>query len=84
MPSYLVELYLPRGRSIEDAVALARRAAQAAAAEGTPVQYVRSLLVAEDETCFHVFQAPTRRAVVEATRRVGLEAARVTEALDTG
>lgn len=79
-----MELYLPRGRKIEEAVAAARRAAETAASEGTPLRYVRSLHVADEETCFHVFEAPTREAVVEATRRAGLEGARVTEAVESG
>lgn len=84
MPSYLVELYLPRGRKIEEAVVAARRAAEAAADGGTPIRYVRSLHLAEEETCLHMFEAPTREAVVEATRRAGLEGARVTEAVESG
>jgi hypothetical protein len=46
------------------------------------VRYVRTLFVAEDETCFHVFDAPSREALVEAARRAGLTALRITEAIE--
>jgi hypothetical protein len=37
--------------------------------------------LAEDETCFHVFEAPIRDAVVAAAAHAGLADARITEAL---
>jgi hypothetical protein len=82
MPSYLLELYLPRVGSLLAAAADARRVERLAAAEGRGLRYVRTLFVAEDETCFHVFEAPSRGAVVEAASRAGLDDARVTEAAE--
>ena len=82
MPSYLIELYLSRGVSLASAAEVARRVQAASAPEGGGLRYVRTLFVAEDETCFHVFEAPSRDAVVEAASRAGLAGARVTEAVE--
>jgi hypothetical protein len=80
MPSYLLEHYLPRGGDgvLREARARAR-AAEALAQAGTPIRYLRSLYVAEDELCFHVFEAPSREAVLEAVGRAGLTSGRITE-----
>jgi Protein of unknown function (DUF4242) len=80
VPTYLLELYLRRGVSLSSAAEDARRVQAASALAGGGLRYVRTLFVAEDETCFHVFEAPSRDAVVEAASRAGLESARVTEA----
>jgi hypothetical protein len=79
MPSYLVELYLPRVGSLAAAAEDARRAEELG---GDGLRYVRTYFVAEDETCFHVFEASSRDAVVEAASRAGLRDARVTEAVE--
>jgi hypothetical protein len=42
---------------------------------------VRTILVPEDETSFHVFEAASREAVVEAARRAAFNAVRVVEAV---
>lgn len=83
MPSFLLEVYLPRGTSLDEAVALARKTAACAARDGTSVRYVRSMHLADDETCFHVFKAPSREAVAEAARRGGLGGARITETVES-
>jgi hypothetical protein len=80
VPSYRLELYLPRRVSLSSAAEDARRV-QAASAPGDGLRYVRTLFVAENETCFHLFEAPSRDAVVEAATRAGLARARVTEAV---
>jgi hypothetical protein len=77
MPSYLLELYVPQAGSLPDASKAARRMADQA-----QLRYVRTLFVAEDETCFHVFESPSRDALVEAARRAGLPGARITEAIE--
>ena len=78
MPSYLVEVYLPRSRA-DQARATARRARVAAeqlTREGTAVNYVRTTFLPEDETCFHLFEAVSADAVEEAGRRAKLGRAR--------
>lgn len=83
MPEFLLELYVSRG-----AAALARRDAERAriaAVEltraGTPVSWVRSIFVPEDETCYLLYEADSADAVREAARQAGLPFERVAEAL---
>jgi len=81
MPSYLLELNLPKADSLERASDDARRVEAASALVGGGLRYVRTLFVAEDETCLHVFEASSQDAVLEAAAHAGLAEARVTEAL---
>jgi hypothetical protein len=85
VPSFLVELYLPRSTA-EDAQTAGKRASAAAAelsAEGVPIHYVRTTFLPDDETCFHVFAAESAEAVEEVCRRAALVHARVALALET-
>jgi hypothetical protein len=75
MPNFLVEVYAPGRAALADVVAAARMAD-----DGGRVRYMRSTFVAADETCFHLFEAPSAEAVAEAIRGCGLDGARVTEA----
>jgi hypothetical protein len=80
MPSYLVELYLPRDRASEpDALA---RSARRAAEQGVGVRYLRSIVLLDEELCFHVFGAPTAESVIEAGSRLGMPFERVVEVLE--
>ena len=84
MPRYLVEAYMPRSRA-SDAGEIgrdARTAAEELAREGTPVRYVRTTFLPEDETCFHVFEAPSAEAVSEVCRRAGIVSGRIVPALE--
>jgi hypothetical protein len=84
MPSYLVEAYVPRAQA-QDARAAGRRARAAArqlAREGASVRYVRTTLLPEDETCFHLFEAGSEEAVAEVCRRAGLGSARIVPVLE--
>jgi hypothetical protein len=71
---FLVELYVSR----TDAAAVARgadgsrRAAEELTREGTPVRYLRSIFVPEDETCFLLYEAVSADAVREVARRAAL------------
>jgi hypothetical protein len=86
MPTYLVEAYKPHGRDVEELARL-EESAQAAAREVSrshaDVRYVRAILVPEDETCFYVFEAPSREVVAQAAVRAGLSEARITESVET-
>jgi Nickel responsive protein SCO4226-like len=82
MPSYLMEVYVSKVESAPRAAEDARRVADAAEPDAGELRYVRTLFVAEDETCFHVFEAPSREALVKAARRAGLPDPRVTEAIE--
>lgn len=83
MPRYLLELYLARKGGLDEATAQARRVAEASGAGGPPLRYVRTLYVAEDETCFHVFDASSREVLLEAALQSGLADARVTETVES-
>ena len=84
MTRYLVEAYIPRSRAREALAAGrdARRAAEALLREGTPIRYVRTTLLPNDETCFHIFEAASEEAVGEACRRAGIGAGRIVAAIE--
>jgi hypothetical protein len=84
MPSYLVETYVPRGRVHElEAVGREIRAAIAELeGEGVVVRYVRTTLLPDDETCFHVLEAASAGAVERVCRRAGLDRVRVVSAVE--
>ncbi len=84
MPSYLVEVYLPQSRAHEarDCGRRARTAAEQLAREGVPIRYVRTTYLPDDETCFHLFGAPTAAAVEEACRRATLGRVRITSVIE--
>ena len=60
----------------------ARVAADQLSREGTPVSYVRTTYVPNDETCFHVFESADEKAVGEVCRRAGIGSARIVRALE--
>jgi hypothetical protein len=78
---FLVELYV--ARSDPDAVVRGaertRQAAEELTREGSPVRYVRSIFVPEDETCFFLCEATSADAVREAVRRAAVPFERVAE-----
>ena len=84
MPKYLVESYIPRSRAREARAAGrdARIAAEELAREGTQVRYVRTTFLPDDETCFHIFEAVSEKAVGEACRRAGIGSGRIVPAIE--
>lgn len=85
MGEFLVELYAARdgAAAVEHGSELGRRASEELTREGTPVRFLRSIFLPEDETCFHLYEAPSADAVRELARRAGLPLERVTEAVAT-
>jgi hypothetical protein len=79
VPTFLLEAYLPRSRAQEarSAGKRARAAAEELSREGTPIRYVRTTFLPDDETCFHLFEAGSADAVAEVSRRAALGRARV-------
>jgi Nickel responsive protein SCO4226-like len=67
MTEFLVELYLSPSDAdaIERLAECARQAAEEQTGRGVPVRYVRSISVAEEETCFVFYDAPSREAASE-------------------
>jgi hypothetical protein len=81
MSSYLLEAYTPASALLEDVEARVRSAAAEFSASGTPVRYVRSIFVPEDETCFHVLDGPSSEAVAETANRAGISTPHITKAV---
>jgi Nickel responsive protein SCO4226-like len=84
MARFLAESYVPRSRADDSSYAArcARAAAEQLSREGISVRYVRTTLLPEDETCFHVFEALSAAAVGEVGRRAGLSWARIAPAVE--
>ena len=85
MPSYLVETFLPCGSAAGRAACerRARSAAHALTQEGTSVRFERAIHVPEDEICFFVFSASSRRDAARAAQLAGLAPLRVVEAISS-
>ena len=80
---YLVEAFSAGlgEQELRQAAVRARAAAQELTSEGTPVRYVRSLFVPDDELCLWLYEATSAEAVGEATRRAAIEVERVVAAV---
>jgi len=59
----------------------ARRAAEQLTGEGTPVQFLGSIFIPDDETCLHLYQAESINAVRAAATRASLALDRIVEAV---
>jgi Nickel responsive protein SCO4226-like len=83
MAEFLVELYVSRtdADAVERGAGRARLAAEQLCREGTPVRYVRSIFVPEDETCFYIYEAASAEDVEEAARRASLRFERAVAAV---
>lgn len=73
MPSYLVELYVPRRNSI-DREALVRAARQVGPG------YVRSIFLDDEETCFHEYESASAGALIAALAQSAVRYERLIEA----
>ena len=84
MPSYCLELYLPRASAarLDEAASRVRLAAEVLSTDGISIYYVRTAYLAEDETSFHLFEADSAEDVAEAALRAGLPTGRVTRAVE--
>jgi len=80
---FVLEFYVPRTDTdaLARGTASARKAAEQLTQKGKPVEYMRSIFIPEDETCFHVYEAVSADAVGEAARRAALTFDRVAEAV---
>lgn len=83
MGRYLVELYVPTASAdaLRATTARARAAAAEVSSDGARIRCLRSIFVPEDETCFLLYDAPTKATVRTAVARAELRAARVVEAV---
>ena len=84
MASFLVEAYTPQDTSLEDVERRAGHAADQLSRAGRCVRYLRSIYVAEDEICFHLFDADSAEEVRLASDHARLDAQRIVEAVEIG
>jgi hypothetical protein len=87
MREFVVEQYLGAAYSQVAAgrAGAARLAAEQLTSEGTPVHFVRSIFIPEDETCIHLYRAESVDAVRAVAARASLAIERITEAVtDSG
>lgn len=83
MASYLVEAYAPIDeQGLAATVSRVRVVAGAMSREGIPVRHVKAILLPDDETCFHLVDAPSLDAVTELARRAQLISSRIAEAVE--
>lgn len=85
MPSYLVEMYVPRACR-GDADAFGRRtriAAEQMSRRGVSIRLVRTTEVPDDETCFQLVEAPSAADVSELCRLAELGHVRIVPAIET-
>jgi hypothetical protein len=83
---YLMELYLP-GKAADERLLAAARAEEGAdqAPSGrVEVRYLGSIFIPSDETCFHLFDAHSRRAVEEASERASIRFERIVASVRLG
>jgi Nickel responsive protein SCO4226-like len=80
---YLVELEQPAAGwgELQAVPARARAAAAELRMAGTPVRFLRSIFVPEDDACLLLFEAPSPEAAGEAGRRADVVVERVTPAV---
>ncbi|HZC14414.1 MAG TPA: nickel-binding protein [Thermoleophilaceae bacterium] len=80
---YVVERYLPGVSSseLERALVVLRRTTQEPRSEGTPLRYLGSTIVPDDEARFCQFEGPSHAAVAEANRRAGVAFDRIVAAV---
>ena len=76
---YLVELRRPPSgwQALQQLSAQARAAAELLNAEGTPVRFLRSIFVPDEDSCFFLYEGASAEAVGEAGRRAALAIGRV-------
>jgi hypothetical protein len=84
VPSYLVEIYMPRSRAHDARVSAsrARSAADELSRAGVAISYVRTTYLPDDETCFHLFEAGSASAVDSVCTCARLDHARVVPAVE--
>jgi uncharacterized protein DUF4242 len=83
MTGFVVELYVARTDiGAVERGARARRAADDLSRRGTSVRYLNSIFVAEDETCFLLYEGESAEAVRDAARLAGLAFDHVAEAVE--
>lgn len=83
MREFAAEQYLSGtdNAAAEHGATVARLAAEQLTREGTPVEFVHSIFVPEDETCIHMYRADSIDAVRLVAARASLRFERISEAV---
>jgi hypothetical protein len=83
MAEFLLEFYVAQTNvfAFERNEKRARIAAEELTREGSPVRFVRSIVIPEDETCFYLCEAASVDAVRQLAERAGMPVGRVVEAV---
>jgi Protein of unknown function (DUF4242) len=82
MPDFLVEAYRARtDTAAAEHVKRAREAAEDLNLGGTPVRYLHSIFVPDDETCLYLYEADSAETVRRVAQRAELLFARIVEAV---
>jgi DNA-binding NarL/FixJ family response regulator len=85
MTTFVIEAFVPR--SNPGALHKGSRRAHEAAEElfhlGTPVRYLQSIFVVEDQKCLHLYEAPSAESVRKAATRAALPCNRIREVIRT-
>lgn len=80
----MVEAYTPASRANEaDRADRLARAAAALGTEGIRVEHRRTTYLADDDTSFYLFEAPSPTAIGELCRRADLGHVRIVHAVET-
>jgi hypothetical protein len=82
MARYMVERSLPgfSEDQLPGAAGAAKSATEEMSREGTPVRYLRSTFVPQEEKCFCLFEGESESSVRAAQERAGLPYDRIVEA----
>ena len=80
---YVVERYIPgvSGPELERTLMPLGAATEQMRSEGTPVRWLGSTIVPQDEACFCHFDGPSEAAVAEANRRARVAFDRIVRAV---
>ncbi len=83
MPEFLAEVYVSDRSAAAGLPGVddVHRAAEGLVTGSTPVRLVRQIHVAEEETCFLLFEAPSKELVLDAADRCGLRIDRIVGAV---
>ena len=81
MSEFIVEVYVPRSTAL--GTAGVREACAEHTRSGSPVRYLRAILVPEDETCFLLFDADSPDAVRAVITRAAVPFERISAAIES-
>lgn len=76
--TFLVEAYAPASSTL-DRISEQAQLAEIGASPVSSIRHIRSILVRDDEMCFHLFEAESADALVKAVQSADMTAPRIVE-----